>query len=273
MRGRGLGTVLAATAALALAALLFFPIFWVALTGFKSESEALAIPPVFWFTPSLESYTHAFVQGEFLSFLLNTVILVASSLVASLALALPAAYGLAFFPGKRANDVLFFALSTRFTPGVAVIVPIFLVFTKIGLNDTLLGLVLMHIALAVPLELWLMRRFFAEIPFEIIEAGLLDGGTHPQIFWRLVMPLSLPGLATTSFLVIIMAWNEFFFAVNLAGRSAATLPVYMASFFTTEGQTWAQMSAAATLSILPILLIGWVAARGLVRGLTSGAFR
>lgn len=273
MGGRRLGPLLLSLATLAIALVMFFPVLWMALTGLKSESDALAIPPVFWFTPSLEKFVQAVDQGDYLTFFGNSVISVGASILLAFALALPAAYALAFFPGRRANDLLFFALSTRFMPGVAVVVPVFLLFTRIGLIDTLLGLVLIYVALAIPLALWLMRRFFAEIPFEIIEAGLLDGGTHPQIFWRIVMPLSLPGLATTSFLVIIMAWNEFFFAVNLAGRSAATLPVYMASFFTTEGQTWAQMSAAATLSILPILLIGWVAARGLVRGLTSGAFR
>ena len=273
MRRWQIGRILLSLATLAVAAIMFFPILWTALTGLKSESDALAIPPVFWFRPSLEKYAQAFAQGDYLAFFSNSVTAVGLSVLLAFALALPAAYALAFFPGRRANDLLFFALSTRFMPGVAVIVPIFLLFSRLGLIDTMLGLVLIYIALSIPLALWLMRRFFAEIPFEILEAAMLDGATHWQLFWRVVMPLSVPGLMTTAFLLIIMAWNEFFFAVNLTGRSAATLPVYMASFFTTEGQTWAQMSAAATLAVLPILVLGWLASRGLVRGLTTGAVK
>jgi sorbitol/mannitol transport system permease protein len=271
MKTRALSNLVTNAVTLVFAALIFFPIFWTFLTGFKSESDALAIPPVFFFTPTFDKYLYAFQQGEFLSFFLNTIILVSLAVLCSFALGLPAAYVLAFFPGKRANDVLFFALSTRFMPGVAVVVPLFIVYSKLHLIDTLFGLVLMHIALGIPMVLWLMRRFFTEIPFEIIEAALMEGASHRQVFWMIALPLSLPGLMTTAFLIIIMSWNEFFFAVSLAGRSAATLPVYMASFFTTEGQTWAQMSAAATLSVLPILLVGWIASRGLVRGLTHGA--
>jgi len=255
----------------AIGIIIFFPILWTLLTGFKSESDALAIPPVFWFVPSFDKYIYALQQGEYLSFFTNTVILVSVSVVLAFVLGLPAAYALAFFPGKRANDVLFFALSTKFMPGVAVIVPIYLVYTRLGLIDTTLGLVLMHVALGIPIVMWLMRRFFSEIPFEIIEAAMVDGASQFTIFLRVALPVSIPGIVTTAFLLIIMGWNEFFFAVNLAGRSAATLPVFMASFFTTEGQTWAQMSAAATLSIVPILLVGWVASRGLVRGLTTGS--
>ncbi|HVZ01372.1 MAG TPA: carbohydrate ABC transporter permease [Dongiaceae bacterium] len=258
-------------AGIAVALVLFFPVLWIFLTGFKSEADALAIPPTFFFAPSFEKYAYAFQEGEFLSFFSNTIILVGASVLLSFAFGLPAAFSLAFFPGKRANDILFFALSTKFMPGVAVVVPIYILYTKLHLVDTLFGLVLMHVALGIPIVLWLMRRFFTELPAEIIEAALVDGASRAHIFWKIALPLSIPGLATTAFLLIIMAWNEFFFAVNLAGRSAAPLTVYMASFFTSEGQTWAQMSAAATLSVLPILLLGWIASRGLVRGLTSGS--
>jgi sorbitol/mannitol transport system permease protein len=156
-------------------------------------------------------------------------------------------------------------------PGVAVVVSLFIVYSKLHLIDTLFGLVLMHIALGIPMALRLMRRFFTEIPFEIIEAAMIEGAPHGQVFWLIALPLALPGLMTTAFLIIIMPWNEFFFAVSLAGRSAATLPVFTASFLTTEGRAWAQMSAAATLSVLPISLVGRIASRGLVRGLTHGA--
>ena len=182
-------------------------------------------------------------------------------------------YKLAFFPGSKANDILFFALSTRFMPGVAVIVPIFVLYTRLHLVDTVFGLIVVYTALNIPIVLWLMRSFFRDIPYEIIEAALIENASHRVIFFEIVLPLSKAGLATTGFLILIMTWNEFFFAVNLTGRDAATLPVYMASFLTTEGQSWARMSAAAILAVLPVLVVGWVASRALVKGLVTGAVK
>lgn len=271
MRQRNSVTLLVSIVSFAIALLMFFPILWTFLTGLKSETDALSIPPVFWFVPSLDKYIYAFQQGEFLSFFYNTVIIVGCAIAGSFALGLPAAYVLAFFPGRRADSMLFFALSTRFMPGVAVVVPISIVCSRLHLIETRFGLILMHITLGIPMVMWLMRRYFSEIPMEIIESVMLEGASHARIFCRIVLPLSIPGLVTTGFLIMIMAWNEFFFAVNLAGRSAATLSVFMAFFLTTEGQTWAQMSAAATLAILPIFATGLIASRGLVRGLTNGA--
>jgi sorbitol/mannitol transport system permease protein len=204
---------------------------------------------------------------------LNTTIAVVASLAAAFALGLPAAYKLAFFPGPKANDILFFALSTRFMPGVAVIVPIFLLYSKLGLIDSMWGLVIIYTALNVPIVLWLMRSFFKDVPYELVESALLEGAPHRTIFAEIVIPLSKAGLATTAFLLLILTWNEFFFAVNLTGQGAATLPVYMASFFTTEGQSWARMSAAAILAVAPVLLIGWFASRALVKGMLAGAVK
>ena len=158
-------------------------------------------------------------------------------------------------------------------PGVGLIVPLFVLYTRAHMLDTRGGLLILYIALGIPLALWLMRSFFSDLPFEIIEAAMLDGASHWQILRSIVLPLSGPGLFTTAILIVIFAWNEFFFAVNLTSYDAATLPVYMASFFTTEGQTWAKLSAAATLALLPILLLGWLVQRNLVRGLTFGAVK
>lgn len=253
----------------AIGLIMFFPIFWTFLTGLKSESDALATPPIFWFTPSLEKYLYALGGGDFLSFFANSATIIFVSTIAALVLGLPAAFASAFFPGKRAGHIQFFALSTRFTPGVAVIVPIYIAYIKLGLLDTRLGLGIMYVTLGVPMVLWLMGRFFREIPRELVEAALLDGANYLQVIWMVVLPMAIPGLVTTVFLIVIMNWNEFFFAANLVGRSAATLPIYMASFFTTMGETWAQMSAAATLAVLPILILGWFAAGGLAKRLTT----
>ena len=272
MRRGALASVGVTLAAFAVAFVLFFPILWLVFTSLKSETDALATPPTVFVPLSLDHYVSA-LQGDYTHFLANTLIVVAGSIVASFVLGLPLAYKLAFFPGRKANDLLFFMLSTRFMPGVAVIVPIFLLYTRIGLIDSLFGLTLMYTTLNLPLTVWLMRSFFKDVPYELIEASLMEGASHARNLWETVLPLSKAGLATTAFLLLILTWNEFFFAVNLSGHSAATLPVYMASFFTSEGQSWARMSAAAVLAVLPVLLAGWIASRALVRNVLAGAVK
>ncbi len=261
-----------AFATFAAALLLCFPIIWTVFTGFKHETDAISVPPTV-LVPLTWSHYLGALAGDYPHYLENTLVAVTGSMAAAFALAVPAAYKLAFFPGRKSNDLLFFALSTRFMPGVAVIVPIFLLFTKLGLINSLVGLVVIYTSLNIPIVLWLMRSFFKDVPYELVESALLEGAPHRVIVWKIILPLSRAGLATTAFLVIIMTWNEFFFAVNLTGQTAATLPVYMASFFTTEGQSWARMSAAAILAVLPVLLLGWIASRALARGSLSGALK
>jgi sorbitol/mannitol transport system permease protein len=272
MGRKRLGTVLVTTATFVVAFVLFFPILWLAFTSLKSETDALATPPAIFVPLHLEHYETA-LAGDYTHYLGNTLIVVTGSILASLVLGLPLAYRLAFFPGRKANDLLFFLLSTRFMPGVAVIVPIFLLYTRLGLIDSLFGLALMYTTLNLPLTVWLMRSFFRDVPYELIEASLMEGAPHRRILWETALPLSRAGLATTIFLLAILTWNEFFFAVNLSGHSAATLPVYMASFFTSEGQSWARMSAAAVLAVLPVLLVGWIASRALVKNMLAGAVK
>ncbi len=254
----------------AIALAFFFPIGWTAFTGLKTEIDALSIPPSIFVPLSLDNYWQA-LTGDYLHYLYNSIFIVTVSILVSFVLGLPAAYDLAFFPRAKNKDLLFFARSTKFMPGVAVVVPIFFLYSKFGWIDTPVGLIVIYIALNLPVVIWLMRSFFREVPFEIIESALIDGASHRRILWQIVFPLTIPGLATTTFLLIVLCWNEFFFAVNLTGRNAATLPVYIASFLTTEGQTWAKMSAGTILVVLPILVLGWVASRGMVRGLLKGA--
>lgn len=267
-----------ATAVLGLLTLLVaigfsFPIFWTAFTGLKHETDAMSFPPSVVVPLTVAHYRSVFVEGDYGGFVLNSVIAVGVSLAAALLLAVPAAYRLAFFPGRKADDVLFFALSTRFMPGVATIVPIILLYARLGLLDSYVGLVLLYTALDIPLVLWLMRTFFRDIPFEVIEAALIDGASQARVLLRIALPLACGGLVTTGVLVTILSWNEFFFAVNVTGRDTATLPVYMASFLTTEGLGWARMAAALTLAMLPVLVLGLASSRSLVRGLMAGAVK
>ena len=180
---------------------------------------------------------------------------------------------MAFYPTKRTDGAMLWIMSTRMLPPVGVIVPLFLIFRNLNLLDTHLGLIIIYTAMNVPLVIWMVRSFMLDIPFETIEAGRLDGVTLWQEIRHIVLPLIVPGLAATALLCFIFAWNEFFFAFNLTVHDAAPLSVYISSFKTSEGLFWAKMSAAATATILPVLIAGWVAQKQLVTGLTMGAVK
>jgi len=158
-------------------------------------------------------------------------------------------------------------------PPVGVILPLYVIFQKLGLLDSYLGLIIIYTGMNVPLVIWMARSFMLEIPFEVVEAARMDGVTLWQEIMRMVLPLIVPGLAATALLCFIFTWNEFFFAFNLTTSKAAPLSVYISSFKTAEGLFWAKMSAAATATILPVLIAGWAAQRQLVTGLTMGAVK
>ena len=188
-------------------------------------------------------------------------------------LGFPAAYSLAFYPGKRANSTLMWMMSTRMLPPVGVIVPLYAIFRSLGIFDTHFGLVLIYAAINLPLVVWMLRSFMLDLPYESLEAARIDGASLLQELRLVVLPLSLPGIVATILLCFIFTWNEFFLAFNLTVTKAAPLSVYIASFKTSEGLFWAKMSAAATLTVAPVILAGWVAQRQLVRGLTAGAIK
>ena len=158
-------------------------------------------------------------------------------------------------------------------PPVGVILPLYVIFQKLGLLDSYLGLIIIYTGMNVPLVIWMVRSFMLEIPFEVVEAARMDGVTLWQEIMRMVLPLIVPGLAATALLCFIFTWNEFFFAFNLTTSKAALLSVYISSFKTAEGLFWAKMSAAATATILPVLIAGWAAQRQVVTGLTMGAVK
>jgi sorbitol/mannitol transport system permease protein len=256
----------------AVALFVFFPILWTVLTGFKSEADAAAIPPVFLFHATLDNYRTVF-NADYLRYFQNTVWLAAGSTLLALLLGLPAAYSLAFHPSRHSPKVLSWVLSTKMLPVVGALVPLIVIYKNVGLFDTRVGMILLYAALNLPLVIWMMRSFFADLPREIIEAAIVDGARFDQIMVKVVVPLSAPGLAATALLSLIFSWNEFLLAVNLTSANTATLPVFISSFMTSEGLFWAKMSAASTLAIAPVILAGWLAQRSLVRGLTFGAVK
>lgn len=256
-----------------LAFLMFFPILWMVLTAFKTEADAFAFPPQLIFQPTLANWEIALVDSPFLKHLANTLIISGLSTLVALGLGIPAAYALAYYPTKRSDFTLTWLISTRMLPPVGIIVPLFVIFRDLGLRDTHTGLIIMYTAMNLPLVIWMMRSFFLDVPYEILEAGRIDGVSLWQEFRLVVIPLVTPGLFSTALLCMIFAWNEFFFAFNLTVTQAAPLSVYISSFKTAEGLFWAKMSAGATVAVLPVVVAGWFAQRLLVRGLTMGAVK
>src|SRR2546423_2290663 len=256
-----------------IAILFFFPVLWTVLTGFKTEGTAVAQPPTFVFQPTLENYHTALVTTSYVSFFLNSVILSIGSTLLAFLLGVPAAYSLGLFPTRRTPSVLSWVLSTKMMPLVGVLVPLIVIYKRVGLYDTRLGMILLYTAINLPLVIWMMRSFFAEVPREIIEASQIDGASFVRSMVAVILPLAVPGLAATGLLCIIFAWNEFFLAVNLTGPRGRPLTVFLSSFMTSEGLFWAKMSAASTVAIAPVFIAGWAAQRALVRGLTMGAVK
>jgi sorbitol/mannitol transport system permease protein len=256
-----------------IALIFFFPIFWMVMTSFKTESDAFNFPPLLIFQPTLENYRVAIQESPYFNQLGNTLIITVYSTLTALILGVPAAYSMAFYPTKRTNFTLMWVMSTRMLPAVGVIVPLYVIFKTLSLFDTHLGLIILYTAMNLPLVIWMMYSFLGDLPYEILEAARIDGVSLWQEFRWVILPLSLPGLMATILLCFIFTWNEFFLAFNLTITKAAPLSVFISSFKTSEGLFWAKMSAAATITALPVVIAGWVAQRQLVRGLTAGAVK
>jgi sorbitol/mannitol transport system permease protein len=256
----------------ALALFVFFPILWTVLTGFKREADAAATPPILLFQATLDNYRTVF-SANYLSYFENTILLSGGSTLVALILGLPAAYSLAFHSSRHTPKVLSWVLSTKMLPAVGALIPLIVIYKRVGLFDSRIGMILLYAAFNLPLVIWMMRSFFADLPKGILEAAVVDGAGFLRIMTRIVLPLTAPGLAATVLLSLIFSWNEFLLAVNLTGANSGTLPVFISGFMTSEGLFWAKMSAASTLAVAPVVLAGWLAQRSLVRGLTFGAVK
>ena len=250
---------------------LFFPIFWMTITAFKTEQQAYS-SSVF-FTPTLESFREVFARSNYFGFAWNSVLISVGVTIVCLLLAVPAAYAMAFFPSKRTQQTLLWMLSTKMMPSVGVLVPIYLLWKNTGLLDTVTGLVIVYTLINLPIAVWMAFTYFNEIPRDILEAGRIDGAATWQEIVYLLMPMALPGLASTALLLVILSWNEAFWSINLSSSNAAPLTVFIASYSSPEGLFWAKLSAASLLAVAPILIVGWLSQKQLVRGLTLGAVK
>jgi len=253
---------------------IFFPILWTFLTSFKTELDAIAMPPKFlFFNWTLENYAEVQQRSNYLKFAFNSVVLSIGANLVGLLFAVPAAWSMAFAPGKRTKDLLMWMLSTKMMPAVGVLVPIYLLFKNLGLLDSLFGIGLVLMLLNLPLLIWMLYTYFKEIPNDILEAARMDGASLLNEIVYVLTPMAVPGIASTMLLAIILSWNEAFWTLNLATSNAAPLTAFIASYSAPEGFFWAKLSAASTLAIAPILILGWFSQKQLVRGLTFGAVK
>ncbi|MFK4446716.1 sorbitol/mannitol transport system permease protein [Caballeronia udeis] len=253
------------------ALLLFFPIFWMTITAFKTEQQAYSSSLIF--TPTLDSFREVFARSNYFAFAWNSILISVGVTVICLLFAVPCAYAMAFFPTKKTQKVLLWMLSTKMMPSVGVLVPIYLLWKNTGMLDTVWGLIIVYTLINLPIAVWMSYTYFNEIPRDILEAGRIDGAATWQEIIYLLMPMSLPGLASTALLLVILSWNEAFWSINLSSSNAAPLTVFIASYSSPEGLFWAKLSAASLLAVAPILIVGWLSQKQLVRGLTFGAVK
>ncbi|MEL6799179.1 MAG: carbohydrate ABC transporter permease [Pseudomonadota bacterium] len=254
--------------------LIFFPILWTILTSFKTEAQAIASPPIFLgFNWTLENYNVVLERSNYARFLWNSILIAGGSTILGLIVAVPAAWSMAFVPSRRTKDILLWMLSTKMLPAVGVLYPIYLLFIQLGLLDSRAGLVIVMMLINLPIIVWMLYTYFREIPVEILEAARMDGATLREEVLYVLTPMAIPGIASTMLLNFILAWNEAFWTLNLTAVNAAPLTAFIASYSSPEGLFFAKLSAASTMAIAPILILGWFSQKQLVRGLTFGAVK
>jgi sorbitol/mannitol transport system permease protein len=249
----------------------FLPVLWMVITAFKPESAAETWPPKFTFSPTLAQFRVVFDgMGPYLE---HSTIATIGSTILVLVLAVPAAYALAIRPVKHWRDGLFFFISTKMLPIVAAIGPLYVIALKTHLLDTIWVLIILYAAMNLPLAIWMIRSFMLEVPTEMLEAARLDGAGRIREMIEVIMPVVIPGIVSTALICVIFAWNELFLAINLTVTNAATMPMFLISSVPQEGLYIAHLSAAATVASVPVIIVGWIAQRSLVRGLSMGAIK
>ncbi len=262
----------------------FFPVLWIILTAFKTHTDALAIPPKFFFTPTLENFvavfSRAYMKGAaavdtgFDLFFFNSVFIAGSSVVLALIIGTLAAYGFSRYPLKGNDTYLFIILTTRMLPPIVVIIPIFLMFRVTGMSGTYIGIILLYTAFNLPFAVWMMKSFFDELSPDVEDAARLDGSSETRVFFNICLPQVKAGLAATAVFGLILTWNEFLFALLLTGVETRTVPVAMAQTIGGDiGVRWGLLAAIETLFLVPVIVVTFVLQNQLLRGVTFGTIK
>jgi len=268
-----------------------FPVAWLLMSSVKEPQDVFAMPPQWIFTPTLHNYevvlgltipteletvTEASAgtgMSPFPRFLFNTVVVAVGTTVLALALGSTAAYALTLFYPRQRNGLLIGVMITRLVPPVVLIIPIYVIWRNFELLDTHAGLILAYLTFALPFVIWMMRGFLLDIPVELEEAAMIDGASRLQALMRVVLPLAAPGLAATAIFVILLAWNDFFFALILTSGNARTVTPYIGGFITDKAVLWGRLYASSAIIMLPVLVFGLAVQKQLAHGLTGGAVK
>jgi len=253
-----------------LLAFFLFPLLWMVLTSLKTNVQAMAMPPLWWFQPTLQNYVDVFAKNPFITYMVNSTIVAIVAVGVSMLVGLPAAYAIARYKRKALGLLI---LAIKILPGIVFLVPLFVIYRQLGWVNTLGGIALSHVIFILPLVIWIMIGFFEDVPRELEEAALIDGCTLTGIFFRIVLPLSKPAIVAATILGFIASWNNFIFVLILGGRNTVTLPMAVYSFVSFEDINWGGLTAAATIITLPILALSLVVQRHLAGGLTVGAVK
>lgn len=251
-----------------------FPVLWAFLTSFKTERDVLAYPPMFFFTPTLSNYKEVlFGTSSILPNLWSSLVVTCSATFLTLCFAIPAAYSLARlrYPFRRSSG--FYILATQMLPPVGLVIPYYLALQRFGWLDTYSGLVIIYLTFSLPFAIWLLVSYFEDIPYEMEEAALLDRAGRWRALWFIVLPQVGGGIAVTTVFVFLNAWNEFMFAVVLGGNRVRPVTVAMFNFISVEQTQWAKVAAGAMVAMAPVILLGLLAQRHIVKGLTVGAVK
>lgn len=296
----------AAVLVITYAIITMIPLFWIVITGFKSPPDSISYPPKVIFEPTLEGYCNLFTtrsrqtreyvealgppesvcdeitrkrqmvivgESNYWPRFQNSLVIAFGSTILAVFLGTLTAYGFSRFKVPLADDLLFFILSTRMMPPIAVAIPIYLMYRKLGLSDTALGMILLYTAVNVSLAVWLLKGFIDEIPREYEEAAMIDGYTRLQSFWKVVLPQATTGIAATAIFCLIFAWNEYAFAVLLTSGTAQTAPPFIPTIIGEGGLDWPAVAAGTTIFVVPILVFTILLRKQLLRGITFGAVR
>jgi len=271
-KGRRRGRALSFGVSGALLVATLFPVLWLMQISLKTDVEAMRMPPAIFFVPTLDNYA-AIIQRRFARSFLSSLVLRLSTTRVGMLLGVPAAYALSRASFGRSQGLALWVLATRMAPPIAFAIPFFLAYRWLGLIDTLSGLLIIYLTFNLSLVMWMMRTFFDGIPRSLEEAAAIDGAGPLQVFYRITLPLSGPGLATTAIFCFVFAWNDFFYALVLTRSRALMAPVAIVNFMNYEGWEWGKIGAAATMIMLPVVLFALAVRRYLIRGLTADALK
>ncbi|MCU0898634.1 MAG: carbohydrate ABC transporter permease [Burkholderiales bacterium] len=270
MSGKGRSNVVFYLAVVTIAMIVLFPFLWMLSSSFKTQLDIIAWPPKIIFSPTLQNYEKVFGEQDFLKYFINSTVVGTAAVGVSLILGLPAAYSISRFKQRK---LAVFILLARLMPGISFLMPWYIVFSRLGLMDSYTALILSHILIALPIVVWIMSSYFATIPPDLEESAMVDGATRQYAFWKIILPLSGPGIITATTLSFLFSWNNFMFSQVLSMEKTKTLPIAVYNFLSYAEVDWGGVMAAAVAIMAPAIVLTMIFQKYVVKGLTMGAVK